>query len=56
MKGAGGYVAGWAAARKRSPGVPTVVETETWMAFDVRVSGVLTAALPGELAFRRLPG
>ena len=46
MKRAGGYVAGWAAPRVRSPGgVPTAVRTKTSMAFDARVSGVLTAAL-----------
>ena len=40
-------------------GVPTVVRTKTWLAFDVRVSDALTAALDrgsGELALRRLPG
>jgi hypothetical protein len=40
-------------------GVPTVVRTQTWLAFDVRVSDALTAALDrgsGELALGRLPG
>ena len=35
----------WAAPVSAVLGVPTVVRTKTWMAFDVRVSGVLTAAL-----------